>query len=78
VGTFIDMAIHREAPFRENGSGFWDAVIYLSLADEMRRRGVTTALFVTADKDFQNCHSPVHGQETRVMTLDAAIATSCP
>jgi hypothetical protein len=57
----------------QNGAGFRDAVILASLADEMRRLGLTSAILVSADSDFRAATSPVAGQDIRIMTLTGAI-----
>lgn len=70
---FFAMGVKRVSPFDERGAGFRDAVIYLSVVDEMSRMGLSEAIFVTKDKDFRGAQSPVAGQRIVVMDLTAAV-----
>jgi len=73
VSELFNMAVARTAPFADTGAGFRDAVIYLSLVDEMHRRGFESAILVTSDTDFRGCASPITGQQSVVMSLGSAI-----
>jgi hypothetical protein len=73
VDEFFRMAVRRVPPFAESGNGFRDAVIYLSLVDGMSRGGLSSALFVSRDKDFRHCKPPDEQHRIDVMSLDAAI-----
>jgi len=70
---FFAMGVKRVPPFDEKGAGFRDAVIYLSVVDEMSRMGLSEAIFVTKDKDFRGAQSPVAGQRIRTLDLTAAV-----
>jgi hypothetical protein len=73
IGEFFTRAVDRVAPFIENGAGFRDTVIYLSVVDEMSRMGLESAILVTRDADFKGCRSPVPTHTIRVMNLDTTI-----
>ncbi|MBI3090007.1 MAG: DUF4935 domain-containing protein [Candidatus Tectomicrobia bacterium] len=73
VEHFFDMGVRRVPPFKEKGDGFRDAIIYYSLVDEMARLGLSSAIFVSEDRGFLKCASPIEGQQIHVMGLDDAI-----
>jgi hypothetical protein len=73
IAEIFTRAVDRVAPFIENGSGFRDTVIYLSVVDEMSRMGLESAVLVSRDEDFRGCRSPVASQTIHVMNLDATI-----
>lgn len=53
VSKFFEMAISQHPPFKEKGSGFQDAVIYLSVIDHLRHSSGTVAAFASQDRAFE-------------------------
>src|ERR1051325_1541380 len=66
--------VDRIPPFDKRGRGFRDTVIYLSVVDELKRLGLSTAILVTNDSDFSDCQSPVAGQTIHIMNLESTVS----
>jgi hypothetical protein len=52
LGEVFGMAIRRSPPFKEEGAGFQDTVIYMSVIDHLREQGGTAA-FISNDAIFK-------------------------
>lgn len=51
---FVEMAVNRHLPFEDEGKGFQDAVIYLSILDHLDDATGDNAVFVARDKVYDD------------------------
>jgi hypothetical protein len=54
ISELLRMAARQDAPFKEEGAGFQDTVIYLSVIDDLKQKSDCVGAFISQDAMFRN------------------------
>jgi hypothetical protein len=75
IRTLLNMLFRRTRPFDENGKGLGDAMIYLSVIEDLKASQEKVGLLVTGDSDFDGAEvlALESGVEVITMTAEEAI-----